>query len=456
MGNFVQQVPSSGNPITIFGDNGAGTLVKDGWEAAQDKAQKAFDDALNFINQLEAIGSQLTNIPDISAEVGAVTHPISGFVMPDAITRPDLSTSFPSAPTEPALGNVSALNLPTAPDFVQDIPAGTMSFVEPEYTSALSIKSFLQSWISGISTGIEANVEQAIWDRARAREDVTAIRTSDTIRNNMAGRGFPVPPGAMAVALMTATQEAIDKNSSLSRDIAIKQAELEQSNRQFAINAGIQYEGQLLTYANQKAQRIFDVAAANLRGAIDLYQTTATVYGARVQGYTSLTNALISQQAAEIKVNQELPLEVFKSRIEAFDSLVKSEGARLSAISSVYETDGRVYSSEAQAEGSKASAEADIYRAEVQYVIGAANVQLETAKSTVAKMTSSIGLLTEAIKAGAQVAAQLAASSLSSVNLSGSISSGQSQGTSMSMGVSNSYNTSLNNTLSESHDYKEG
>lgn len=58
--------------------------------------------------------------------------------------------------------------------------------------------------------------------------------------------GFPLPTGALAGMLADSRREYHDKLSSLSRDVAIKQAELAQENLRHAIDTAVSLETQLM------------------------------------------------------------------------------------------------------------------------------------------------------------------------------------------------------------------
>lgn len=535
-------------------------------------------------------GLSLPDAPSFAATMPAINLDIA---RPDALsatipTEPTLiDVPIPAEPTValPDVPTLTSLEIPAAPTInlpsfiaeLADAPSvdfdTSLSFTEPTYVSELLtvLKAKLLDWVNGASTGIEADVEQAIWDRGRAREDVNSLRSIDEVTRSFASRGFSMPPGALLTATMEVVQEAQNKNSSFSRDVAIKQADLEQSNRRFAVEQSWQVESGLLTYANQVAQRAFDLARFTLQTGIDVfrarverfnaqvqaYRTEAEVYRARieaeisiieiykaqldgqrlvgeinmqqveiyksriqavnsmielynskvnaantkasinktliegfgvrvqaydsivkakaseydayatnvkaeisksevykvqaeaytgeVEGYAALVEARVKEIDANIRVNQEVPLELYKQRALVFGEVVRAESARVSALADLYRTDGSVYQSMASAEAARVGAQADGYRSESQLLLGRANVILDSAKANVQKVMTSIEMLTESIKAGAQVASQLAAASLSSVNLSGSISN--------SMGYSNSYNAgvSKNWSIASSH-----
>lgn len=98
---------------------------------------------------------------------------------------------------------------------------------------------WIQTAIVNGGTGIPAAIEQAIWDRARGREIVEARRLEQEATNQFAARGFVLPPGALAARLLEVEQDATNKAATLSREQAIKAAELEIQNIRFAIEQGL-------------------------------------------------------------------------------------------------------------------------------------------------------------------------------------------------------------------------
>jgi len=69
-------------------DNGAQTLVTEGWEKAQDFATEAFDRATGFLQTLAAIADEFGNLPDITVDVGAITSQLVPYVAPPAPASP--------------------------------------------------------------------------------------------------------------------------------------------------------------------------------------------------------------------------------------------------------------------------------------------------------------------------------------------------------------------------------
>lgn len=535
--------------------------------------------------------------PDVDLSIAAPTPfsqdlpvepQLSTVTLPDAV-----ALAIPDAPDLVGINlpSVPVLNLPTFSATVPEAPlapdVGTFSFAETQYTSTLleALKARLLEWVNGAATGIAAAVEQAIWNRAREREALNASRKVREVSREFARRGFSKPQGALSVALNDALQELQNRDAELSRDVAIKQAELEQSNRRFAFEQAWQVESGLISYSNQIAQRAFEAAKFALSIAVEVYQarvaqfdaevkafgvradafrvelqaelahlevfraeieaqklvgeinqqqvevyrallegvkaridvyrteveaanvmaavnrTVIEAYGARVgayealvkakaaeydgyatrvkaevskvdvfraqadayrsqvEGFTALVNARAQEKAIELKIKQEAPIDLFKARTEAFRSLVGAEGERVRAEASAYQADADVYRSTVQALSSRADAEATLFKAESDVQVAEGNLRIEAAKANIQKLMQQVTLLSESVRAGAQVSAQLAAAALSAVNLSGGISSSDSfnasvsENTSTSTATSTSTNANTSDSTSTSTSY---
>ena len=85
------------------------------------------------------------------------------------------------------------------------------------------------NWLINVVTngydGIPPALEQLIWDRARAKDTIEAMRMEEEANMQFAARGFSMPPGVLANRVLQVQQEAANKSSTIARDMAIKQIE---------------------------------------------------------------------------------------------------------------------------------------------------------------------------------------------------------------------------------------
>jgi hypothetical protein len=537
--------------------------------------------------------------PGAAPQFTAVALPIDLSFAPPT----PLSATVPGAPTLPAVVVPGAPNLvlpdvptllgitiPAAPllnlpifNAVQPdsplAPAFYFSFSEAAYTSQLLVdmRTILDRWVNGDATGLAPAVEQAIWDRARAREVTSSQRKIDASIRMFASRGFTKPPGALNLDIQQALQDAQDAISTQSRDVMVKQADLEQNNRHFAFETAWKVEEGLITYQNQISQRAFETAkyaqqaaidifhevvarysadiqayianvevfkaalqaelakldiykaelegqrligelnsqavevykarieaaravvdifrvqveAANVSATvnktqieafaaqvnaygetvrakaseydayatrvkaevskIDVFTAQANAYNSQVQGFKATVEALVAQKDIDIKINQELPLEVFKSLTETYRVQVGAEVDRVGALVKEYEAAGQVYGAEVQGEAARVGSQVAVFKANTDLSVATGNLRIEAAKANVQLITQQVQLLIEAIKGGAQVAAQLAAAALSAVNLSGQIGDHTSFGVSYGVSNSSSIASSVSNSNSNSN-----
>lgn len=316
------------------------------------------------------------------------------------VTVPDAPTiTTPALPTYLTINTVAFGGVDLREDWLTSLEtAPTLELAEPtpysyalgaEYASTLldALKSKLTDRLNG-GTGLPAAVEQAIWDRARSREAATAQANIDEIARNGEALGFRLPPGVVAAQTRQAQQDYYDKLSSFSRDVAIKQAELEQSNLKDTIAAGMQLEGQLIDYSFKLEQLSFENARAYAENAIQLhnaavekfrallegYQAYASVYKAIIDGQLAkvevykaqlqaeqtkaeINNTLVQQYKAQVDASMS-QVEIFRAQVSAAQTLVELEQAKIGAASEQI----RAYVATVNAETSKVEA----YKASVQ------------------------------------------------------------------------------------------
>ena len=274
------------------------------------------------------------------------------------------------------------LNLPTFTGVLPDsplAPAYIFSFSEPSYIDQLltDLKTQLDAWVNGVSTGLAPAVEQAIWDRDRAREIVASQRKIGESIRTFAMRGFTKPPGALSLDIQQALQDSQGVVSAASRDIMVKQADLEQSNRHFAFETAWKVEEGLITYQNQIAQRSFEAAKFAQQVGIDIFHEVVARYTADIQAYA----AQVEVYKAEIQAQLSL-LDIYKAEIEA---------QRL--IGEINMEQVEIY----KAQVSAAQAIVEMFRTEVE----AANTEALLNKTQIDAFAAQVGAYAEQVRAKA-------------------------------------------------------
>lgn len=267
------------------------------------------------------------NLPDApSINIGAAPDlpgDIADIVMPDApvVVLPTLPAMLPLQPQ-------AAPSLNLHEDWLaklDDIPELTLVPPTPinyspgaVYSSQLldALKANLNGRIHG-GTGLAPEVEQQLWDRARDRETAAALAAEEDVRRQAEALGFPMPSGVMAAQLAQARRNYFDKVSGLSRDIAAKQAELEQQNVQQAIQSAMQLESALIDDAYKREQLVFEAAKALADNAVAIHNAAIEQYKGLLTGYQAYAAAYDTLVKAELS-----KVEVFKAQISAEEAKV--------------------------------------------------------------------------------------------------------------------------------------
>lgn len=258
------------------------------------------------------------------------------------------SSALPGAPGDapsfnvPALPDKPAFTLPTAPTFaniaipeapsfevptfstalpVDDIvaPSEVFAFAEQPYQSAMldSLKVKLMQDLSNGGYGIEPADEQALWERARERELRGADVAIQELARSFASRGLSMPSGAMAAAMQRTQQALMEKNSSLSREITLKRADMYVENRKFTIQQAKDVEQMLIQYTGLLAERALNAAKAMVELGIAVFNAKVAKYNVKLEAYKAAAQVYESLIRGAM-----LQLESYKTKVE---------GARLSA-----------------------------------------------------------------------------------------------------------------------------
>jgi hypothetical protein len=346
---------------------------------------------------------------------------------------PPINTDFPFPddpvivfPPPPALLSIQTYPFDgvTIPDFTDDLQP--LQIADPTiyqytpgtgFTSSLLTKvlSVLEQRMNG-GTGLPPAVEQAIWDRGRERE-ARQLADNQMDLERMESLGYAFPPGVWLDARLKLLNEYQAQSAGFSREVMIKQAELEQQNIRDAIQQSIVIESKLIDQYNMIEQRIFEAAKYMTNAAIetynakvkayaaycDAYKTKAAIYDAQIKGLLAKVEVYKTEiQAEEIKAQINTALvQQYKAQIDAQMALVEIFKAELSAIqtkASIEKLKIEVYGEQIKAfvgTVNAYSAEVDGYKA----AVGAEETKMQAYKATVDAYAAEVGAQVKVIDA---------------------------------------------------------
>jgi len=264
-----------------------------------------------------------------------------------------------------------------APEFVTMVNGyvdAELAKINPEFHAQMSkIEAQLSTYLAG-GTGLNAAVEDAIYARARGKNNAEARRVRDQSLNDAAARGFTMPGGALLSATQQARQAGADNNAKAAAEIVVMQAEMEQKNLQFAVttstglrtamvNATMGYMQNLITLNGQASA----YAQSMVNALVETYNAAVRVYSARLDGYK--TDAGVYQTLIQAAL---AGIEVYKAEIQALTALTQVDMAKVNVYRAridVLTSLTGMYRTQVEAVVSKASLEKlkiEVFQAQVQ------------------------------------------------------------------------------------------
>lgn len=369
--------------------SGAASTAKDTVTSAFNAAQERATASINAASiSIDTITNLLLTVNPLTDAINALDAVSLDFTYdaPDTFDFGELQDITDSV--EAVVSTIDEIDLPVLDTLVSipEFSALTSSIDEVRVDFIAKIKAIM---VDG-ATGLDATVEQAIWDRALNRQEIQNLAQYNEAEKYFSTRGFEFPTGAMAGRLQEISVEIARANAGLNKDITIEQAKLAQTNFQFAIEKGA---GMVLEMMKTSIEAVL---SAN-KGKIDKFLGQVELYKQQVAKEITIIETQIKIISAKI--------DVFKTGVSASEIAVN-----------VKLKENELLLTKAQAILAAKMKDADIVLDEANKVYA---LQIELAKSI------------------AQIHSQMAASAMSGINASASF--GFSGGASMNEGTNFGY-----------------
>lgn len=338
-----------------------------------------------------------------------------GIVYPSFPTDPTVTLPAPPDLLSIATYQFGGVNLPT---LSADTPV--LNIVDPQvfsYTPGVGFTSALLTKITQIisdrldgGTGLPPAVEKAIWDRGRERE---AKSLADGLAevDRMESLGYALPPGAWLDARIKLQTEWAAQSYGFSREVMIKQAELEQANIKNALDEAVTLESRLIEQYNQIEQRVLDGVKYATQAGIETYNAKVEAYKAYVSAYqlkVAIYEAQVKGEMSKVQVYQA-EVEAERAKAEINTAIVQSYKVQTDAALSAIE----LFKAQLAATQTKAEIEKlkiEIYGEQIKAFgsrINAYTAQVEGYKAGIqAEATKQTAFATSVEAYSAQVSAQ--------------------------------------------------
>lgn len=263
-------------------------IINAKWDNAQYWFGKAFDFA-----------------DEIKADVGVADQvPIPDLTTIYSMVQPPANLTFDDPAVAMQYFNDKNLELTAIIDEAFDKMVG-IAF--PDTALLADAVAWCKKAINVGGTGINEDVERALWERSRTRMLKEAARNMADATEKYARAGWPLPPGAMLHTQTLIQQDVRDKLAEQNRDIAIKSFEAEMENIKFAIKTA----GDLFIQALQAVGDYVKTIMLAPQTAADLTQSISGIKNEAAKTLVSLYNA---QSAA---LDPFIKLEVTDAELKA-------------------------------------------------------------------------------------------------------------------------------------------
>jgi hypothetical protein len=472
MGTYVDKLP---NPPFDFGeekypDNSGGAVTIDLVQQKFDTTMQTAEDMLErLVGSGVGDGGYLGRLYNVIEEystpnIGDFTVTIPNISVPTA-TRPapemgNLDLDFPSfdasAPSLASLPTIDTTGLEPAarPDSI----TVDIDWTESEHVSSLytNLLSQLITYLQEGSTGLAADVEQALIDRAQARQDIIDDKLERETLEFFASRGFDLPTGVEDAAIAFVAAERARNRTDLNEKILIEQAELAQKNTQFIISAAKDLEAVLRDFTNKTNDRALDAAKAQANTAIALFSENVKAYIAQEQAKLENIKTQVEYLRGVVESNKGL-VGMYQAQGDAYKTTIDGKARRNEAVTEVFKAENVGYEAESRSLVAAAGVTIEEYRLRVQN----ADMQLRKAiaetDASIKGYEAEVGVKARISTDMANIAMQCVASAYGAVNASAGMSYGFSRGKSESFthGESRDVNYNLGNSLTETHNFKE-
>jgi len=380
----------------------------------------------SLLNGVPVINSAIAVPPAPIIDVAGIPKPvIIDVVIPPmpTYTPPEFTGVKPSDPGAPPsnLDTLMQTNYGVAyTNMSANTSAAIDTFLDREFpqfrTGIAALETRLATYLQG-GTALTPAVENAIYNRTLDKTNSDATRAKSEAWGKAARAGFTMPTPMLLAQSRDIDLERRNNNARAATDIAVKQAELEQQNLQFAVtqssslrqvmltsamayfNGLVQINGQALEYARAVVDAVvkaYDIATRYSEVQVRIYESEANVFRAKLEASLAVIQAYEAQiRGVEAQVNVDnakvtlyrsqlegamTQANVYKSQVEAVQAQIEVEKLKIDLYGS------KVQAYVAQVNGF--TAQWNGYSAAVQGRLGAVQASGEQIKAYAARVNA--------------------------------------------------------------------
>ena len=229
-------------------------------------------------------------------------------------------------------------------------PTNTFEWSEAEYVSTLknAARDWLKDQVDNGGTGLGSAVQADIWALRSERDEVAKADRIDEAKSVWSATGFNLPSGVIASQIDEVFDDHKNMLTDRSRDIAIEEAKLAQTNTHFAVQNALALEQMELTHAGNVADRALRGASALVQFSIELFKAKIANYNTNIERYkaaASVYDALIRSELIKVEIYkaqiegakleaqvQMQLVDIYKAQIDAVNSILTAYKTEMEAV----------------------------------------------------------------------------------------------------------------------------
>lgn len=253
------------------------------------------------------------------------------------VTPPDVDTSIAletSGLTLPTFDDTTLVDVPTVEvDFSGiTMPADvalSMTWAEATLPADVftAVKAAVIADMADGSTGITQAVEEAIYTRARNRQQAENLAQYNRVSNTISGLQHALPYGVSTALLADFGVAQLRQEADLEAAIIEQQAKLAQDNRKAAIQFAVSLEQLLRNTRDGESARALDSAKSLATLVVQKYTADIDAFKAKWDGKKSEVQAKAENVRAAVDTNKGL-VDVFIAEVQGFGEAEKAVGTR--------------------------------------------------------------------------------------------------------------------------------
>jgi len=233
-----------------------------------------------------------------------------------------------SGDINPANVNPNAIVKPILPtgDFSVDVK-NAFDYAFQSFNSELQpqIQNYISTFFPDISTLLKGDsdqwlidtitngkivpidVENALWNRARDKENIEALRMEQELIDSAATRGFAAPTGVLSFSIKSLQQDLALKLVSMNREITLKNFDVLNENTKFAITEAVKLRtsfvaalGEFLRTAMMQPNNAAEYAKVILQSKTGLYDSAIRLYSEQINEESLRTRVLLENNNQDL------------------------------------------------------------------------------------------------------------------------------------------------------------